>query len=81
MPGVSSREAIQANHSNMVKAGAKAGSLEDNPVRRDIDQVGEFIKIDFIVNVVLNEKKEIVKAVAGHYIDAHGKDANSDEIS
>ncbi len=71
MPGVSSREAIQANHSNMVKAGAKAGSLEDNPVRRDIDQVGEFIKIDFIVNVVLNEKKEIVKAVAGHYIDAH----------
>jgi len=71
MPGVSSRAAIQANHSNMVKAGAKAGSLEDNPVRQDIDQVGEFVKIDFIVNVVLNEKKEIVKAVAGHYIDAH----------
>ncbi|SHJ82726.1 nickel-dependent lactate racemase family protein [Paramaledivibacter caminithermalis] len=71
MPGVSSHEAIQVNHSNMVKGGAFAGNIETNPVRQDIDQVGEFIKIDFIINVVLNSKKEIVKAVAGHYIKAH----------
>lgn len=71
MPGVSSHAAIQANHSNMVKDEAHAGNLDTNPVRQDIDQVGEFIKIDFIVNVVLNKKKEIVKAVAGHYIQAH----------
>ncbi len=71
MPGVSSSEAIQANHSNMVKEGAKTGNIDNNPVRKDIDQIGEFLKIDFIVNVVLDEKKEIVKAVAGHYIDAH----------
>lgn len=71
MPGVSSHDAIQANHSNMVKKEAYAGNLETNPVRQDIDEAGEFIKIDFIVNVVLNSKKEIVKAVAGHYIKAH----------
>lgn len=71
MPGVSSHDAIQANHSNMVKEEAYAGNMETNPVRQDIDQVGEFIKIDFIINVVLNKKKEIVKAVAGHYIKAH----------
>ncbi len=71
MPGVSSHDAIQANHSNMVKEEAYAGNLETNPVRQDIDQVGAFIKIDFIINVVLNKKKEIVKAVAGHYIKAH----------
>jgi len=71
MPGVSSHAAIQANHSNMVHDAARAGNMETNPVRQDIDQVAEFIKIDFIVNVVLNAKKEIVKAVAGHYLQAH----------
>ena len=71
MPGVSSHAAIQANHSNMVNPEARAGNLTTNPVRQDIDQITEFIKIDFIVNVVLNSKKEIVKAVAGHWKEAH----------
>ncbi|WP_432664283.1 nickel-dependent lactate racemase [Wukongibacter baidiensis] len=71
MPGVSSHEAIQANHSNMIKEEAYAGNIDTNPVRQDIDETGEFIKIDFIINVVLNKKKEVVKAVAGHYIKAH----------
>lgn len=71
MPGVSSHAAIQANHSNMVKEGAHAGSLDNNPVRQDIDEVGQYIKIDFIVNVVLNSKKEIIRAVSGHYMEAH----------
>lgn len=71
MPGVSSHAAIQANHSNMVHPEARAGNLITNPVRQDIDQITEFIKIDFIVNVVLNSKKEIVRSVAGHWKEAH----------
>jgi len=71
MPGVSSRRAIQINHSNMVREEARAGNLDTNPVRQDIDETGKHIKIDFIVNVVLNSKKEIASAVAGHYIKAH----------
>jgi nickel-dependent lactate racemase len=71
MPGVSTRHAIQANHSRMVEDDAKAGNIDTNPVRLDIESVAEYVSIDFILNVVLNEKKEIVKAVAGHYIDAH----------
>jgi nickel-dependent lactate racemase len=71
MPGVATRDAIQANHSMMVREDAKAGALEDNPLRRDIDEVTNFINIDFILNVVLNEKKEIIKAVAGHHKFAH----------
>jgi nickel-dependent lactate racemase len=71
MPGVSTRDAIQSNHSRMVEAAACAGKLEGNPVREDIDAVAGFAPIDFILNVVLNEKKEIIKAVAGHYIKAH----------
>jgi len=71
MPGVSTRAAIQANHSAMILDEAKAGALDDNPVRLDIDEVVKFVPIDFILNVVLNDKKEIIKAVAGHYIEAH----------
>lgn len=71
MPGVSSWEAIQANHKNMIKPESHAGNYKTNPVRLDIDQVGEFLKVDFIVNVVLNKKKEVIKAVSGHYIKAH----------
>lgn len=71
MPGVSTREAIQANHSYMLCPEAKAGILEGNPVRKDIDEAARRCPIDFIVNVVLDEKKEIIKAVAGHHIKAH----------
>jgi len=71
MPGVSTRDAIQSNHSRMVEAAACAGRIEGNPVRADIDAVANFVPIDFILNVVLNEKKEIIKAFAGHYIQAH----------
>jgi len=71
MPGVSSHKAIQANHSNMVKDGAYAGNLDTNPVRQDIDEVGEHFKIDFIFNVLQSSDKTIVEAFAGHYIEAH----------
>ena len=71
IPGVSSREAIQANHSKMTAAQAVAGRLEDNPVRQDIEEAAKFCPIDFIVNVVLNERKEIIRAFAGHPVQAH----------
>ncbi len=71
MPGVSTRAAIQANHSEMVKDSARAGAIEDNPVRQDIEEVVNFISIDFILNVVLDGNKSIVKAVAGHHVLAH----------
>lgn len=71
MPGAATREAIQANHSMMVRKDAKAGTLEENPLRRDIDETANILPIDFILNVVLDEKKNIIKAVAGHYLEAH----------
>lgn len=71
MPGVSTRAAIQANHSAMVMDAARAGAVDDNPVRLDIEEVAQFVKIDFILNVVLDENKNIIKAVAGHHMHAH----------
>lgn len=72
MPGVSTRDAIQANHKRMVEEAAKAGAIAGNPIREDIDEVcARFVPIDFIVNVVLDEKKEIRRCVSGHFIEAH----------
>ncbi len=71
MPGVSTAAAIQANHSKMVEESSAAGRIDGNNVRADIDEVADFIKIDFILNVVLDEKKRIIKAVAGDHIKAH----------
>ena len=71
MPGVSTRDAIQANHSMMVRAEACAGALESNPLRMDIEEAGAICGVDFIVNVVLGEHKEILKAVAGDVTAAH----------
>lgn len=71
MPGVSTRDAIQSNHSRMVLPEAAAGRLENNPLRMDIEEAMRYCPLDFIVNVVLDEKKEIICAVAGHHVQAH----------
>lgn len=71
MPGVSTRAAIQCNHRMMVRPEAHAGKLDGNPIREDIEQAGRILGIDYIVNVVLDEHKNIVHAVAGDPVAAH----------
>ena len=71
MPGVSTRAAIQSNHSRMTEPDAVAGQLDGNPVRGDIDEAAEICPLHFIVNVVLNAKKEVIASFSGNYKAAH----------
>lgn len=71
MPGVSTRDAIQSNHSRMVESAACAGKLVGNPVREDIEEAAALVGIDFLLNVVLDEHKQILYAVAGDAVRAH----------
>ncbi len=71
MPGVSTRDAIQSNHSRMIEAAACAGKLEGNPVREDIEEAVAMVGVDFILNVVLDAHKQIIRAVAGDVTKAH----------
>ncbi len=71
MPGVSTPAAIEKNHSLMVMEESRAGNLETNPLRQDIEEAGAMLGADFILNVVLNERKEIVAAFAGDMVKAH----------
>lgn len=71
MPGVSTRDAIQANHCRMIEDAACAGRIEGNPVREDIEEAADMVGVDFILNVVLDPHKRILKAVAGDVTLAH----------
>lgn len=70
LPGVSSRESIITNHKMMMKENASTGRV-DSPVRQDMEEAAQYVGVDFLLNVVLNSKKEIVYATAGNVIDAH----------
>ncbi len=70
MPGVCSATTIRHNHAMMVDPRARAGWLEGNPVREDIEDGVALIGLDFILNVIM-EEGQIVLAAAGHPVHAH----------
>ena len=74
-PGVCGRSTISNNHKHFLEPGAKAGVIEGNPVREEMEVIGEMVGIDFIVNAVLNSHKKIVKVVAGDVTKAHREGA------
>ena len=73
LPGIASRETVLANHCSefIDDVHARTGVLEGNPIHRDMLWAAQTAKLAFIVNVVLNEKKEIICAVAGDAKKAH----------
>jgi len=73
MPGICSHGSISANHSMMLNDRAIAGNYRDNPVRCDIEEAGKLLGIDFIFNVILDDNKNIIAAVAGENNAAFAK--------
>ena len=70
LPGVSSERSVIKNHELMRDPLSTTGRL-DSPVRQDMEDAAKIAGLDFILNVVLNGKKEIVQSVAGDFISAH----------
>jgi nickel-dependent lactate racemase len=70
LPGCASHDTIEINHAMMVSPKAETGRL-DSPIRQEIDEVPGMLEIGFLLDVVLNSKKEIVAAVAGDVMEAH----------
>jgi len=71
MPGICTRNSIQSNHSMMLDNRSAVGRFLDNPVREDIEEAGKLAGIDFIFNVIINDEKKIIAAVAGQNNDAY----------
>ena len=71
LPGMCTRNSIQYNHSLMLEEGASAGNFFNNPVRQDMEEAGRLAGIGFIFNVILDDKKNIIDAVAGKNNEAY----------
>ena len=75
LPGVASYKTIMANHCGefINSHHARTGNLLDNPVHRDMVYAARTAGLKFILNVVLNEDKEIIGSFAGELEKAHEK--------
>lgn len=58
--GLCGRETINRNHAFLTHPNARAGIYEENPMRQDIEEIGERIGIDLALNTVMNVQKEII---------------------
>ncbi|MBQ4226713.1 MAG: nickel-dependent lactate racemase [Clostridia bacterium] len=73
LPGVASRQSVLANHCAEFIADpfSRQGSLENNPIHRDMLWAAGAAGLDFILNVVLNGAKHVISAFAGDSVQAH----------
>nr|MBQ5811001.1 nickel-dependent lactate racemase [Clostridia bacterium] len=78
LPGISSRETVLANHcAEFIDSSfARTGIIENNPIHRDMVWAARAAKLAYIVNVVINEEKKVVYAVAGDVERAHEAGCN-----
>ena len=65
LPGLSSKNTIQRNHSLVFEKGARTGMLKDNPIHQEMNEAMHLAGCDFILNVVQNSHHRIVGAWAG----------------
>ena len=65
LPGIAGEKTVLANHCSEFIASpfARTGNLVGNPIHRDMLYASEAAGLNFILNVVLNGKKEIIGAL------------------
>ena len=71
LPGVSGRETINYNHSLVYDARVRVGAVDGNPIREDMEEVAEKVGLNFSINLILDERRRIVKAFCGDFVKAH----------
>lgn len=73
LPGIASGTTVMANHCSEFIASdhARTGILEGNPIHKDMLYAAQQAKLAFILNVVINAKKEVIAAFAGDSVKAH----------
>ena len=70
MPGVTWKETVEGNHSRMVELMDALPDLDSNPVSLEMIEGAEMAGVDFILNVVTDENKKVVKVSAGDLVKA-----------
>ncbi len=63
--GLTGRQTINKNHSMLVEPESTFGVYDTNPTRQDLEEIGDLIKCDAALNVIMNPAKQIVHAIFG----------------
>ena len=73
LPGIAAKETVLANHCAefINDPCSRTGILENNPIHRDMLFAARAAKLAFIVNVVIDKDKKVVRAFAGDPEAAH----------
>ena len=73
LPGVCDKTTVLGNHCGtfIASPNARTGILVGNPLHRDMVAAARIARLEYIVNVVIDEDKKTVAAFAGHYEKAH----------
>lgn len=78
LPGIASTECIQRNHrlalvgeNGAIHPEVGSGKMNKNPLNREMQEVADWIKPTFILNVAIGGNGLISQAFAGHYRAAH----------
>ncbi len=70
-PGVAGRETIMRNHGMMTAPGVGIGLLSGNRLYEETDEaVSKFCPLHFVINLVSDSHKRVVRVVGGHFRDA-----------
>jgi lactate racemase len=69
LPGVAGTETVNAMHL-LGATEAQLGKVV-TPMREEMEDFASEVGLHFIINVVLNENGDIIRATSGHFIDAH----------
>ncbi|OGS19683.1 MAG: hypothetical protein A3J83_01880 [Elusimicrobia bacterium RIFOXYA2_FULL_40_6] len=68
LPGVSSRKNIRMNHAKVICENVGFGILGKNPINLGMMEAAKLVaknRLLFILNIIRNDKKEVVKVVSG----------------
>ncbi|MCS7025778.1 MAG: nickel-dependent lactate racemase [Bryobacteraceae bacterium] len=71
VPGVAGARTTTFNHNMIFDPRCRSGRLEGNPAHEDLMEACRLVEPDFLLNVVLDPRGRLVKAVAGHWELAH----------
>ncbi|MBL8241789.1 MAG: nickel-dependent lactate racemase [Bryobacterales bacterium] len=72
-PGLAAQETIKVLHSPKFMRDRRAveGSVEDNPLHRELIEISRIARHDFLVDVSLTRDRKIAQVFAGHPEQAH----------
>ena len=66
LPGISSKETIQRNHSLLFEKHSCMGVMKENLIHQEMNEAMHLVGVDFALNVVQNSQHRVVGAWAGN---------------